>query len=145
MCTHAKVNCLKWNSISIKMDLALNNQRRLTCHIIQTSKQKINGDYLEAFSIENTLSLQNTKFQEKKRGTKLWTYIYLINAKAQPDYMFINRKWINSTFVRYIPLFNEYLSITESSRQTNACVYAEIRHKQSNPHDMTVPHVLRKI
>ena len=43
---------------------------------------------------ENRLVCLNTKFQ-KKQG-KLWTQSYPNGAKAQPDYMLVNRKWINS-------------------------------------------------
>ena len=54
-----------------------------------------NGAHLTEFSLENGLTCLNTKFQKKKR--KLLTYTYANNAKAQIDYILINKKWINST------------------------------------------------
>ena len=53
-----------------------------------------NGEYLMDFTLENGLTCLNTKFQ--KRKGKLWTYIYPNNAKAQIDYILINKKLINS-------------------------------------------------
>ena len=43
--------------------------------------------------LENRLTCLNTKFQ--KRKSKLWTYTYANNTKAQIDYVFINKKWNN--------------------------------------------------
>ena len=37
------------------------------------------------------------KEQIQKREEKLWTSTYPNNSKAQLDYIFINKKWINST------------------------------------------------
>ena len=54
-----------------------------------------NGQHLTDFMIENRLTCLNTNFQ--KREGKLWTYIYANNTKAQIDYLFINKKWNNST------------------------------------------------
>ena len=54
-----------------------------------------NGQHLTDFTIENRLTCLNTNFQ-KKEG-KLWTYTYTNNTKAQIDYIFINKKWKNST------------------------------------------------
>ena len=54
-----------------------------------------NGEYLTDFTLENRLTCLNTKFQ--KRKGKLWTYIYANNTKARIDYVFINKKWNNST------------------------------------------------
>ena len=53
-----------------------------------------NGEHLTDFSLENGLTCLNTKFQKKKG--KLWTYTYTKIAKAQADYIIINKKWINS-------------------------------------------------
>ncbi len=53
-----------------------------------------NGKHLTDFPLENNLTCLNTKFQ--KRKGKLWTYAYTNNAKAQIDYIFINKKWNNS-------------------------------------------------
>ena len=44
--------------------------------------------------IENRLACLNTNYQ--KREGKLWTYTYANNAKAQIDYVLINKKWKNS-------------------------------------------------
>ena len=55
-----------------------------------------NGRHLTDFTLENRLTCPNTNFQKKKR--KLWTYTYADNAKAQIDYIFINKKWNNSAF-----------------------------------------------
>ena len=54
-----------------------------------------NGEHLTDFTLENRLTCLNTKFQ--KRKGKLWTYNYANNTKAQTDYIFINKKWNNST------------------------------------------------
>ena len=53
-----------------------------------------NGEHLTDFMLENILTCRNTKFQ--KRKGKLWTYTYANNAKAEIDYVFINKKWNNS-------------------------------------------------
>ena len=53
-----------------------------------------NGDHLTDFTLEKRLTSLNTKFQ--KRKGKLWTYTYTNNAKAQIDYILINKKWNNS-------------------------------------------------
>ena len=54
-----------------------------------------NEEHLTDFLLENRLTCLNTKFQ--KRKGKLWTYTYANNTKAQIDYVFINKKWNNST------------------------------------------------
>ena len=54
-----------------------------------------NGQNLTDFMIENRLTCLNTNFQP--REGKLWTYTYANNNKAQIDYVFINKKWKNST------------------------------------------------
>ena len=36
LCIYAKMNCLKYNFICIKRNLALNNLQRLVCHKTQT-------------------------------------------------------------------------------------------------------------
>ena len=53
-----------------------------------------NGEHLTDFSLENGLTYLNIKFQKKKR--KLCAYTYTNNDKAQIDYIFMNKKWINS-------------------------------------------------
>ena len=52
-----------------------------------------NGQHLIDCTIENRLTCLNTNFQ--KREGKLWTYTYANNAKAQVDYVFMNKKWNN--------------------------------------------------
>ena len=54
-----------------------------------------NGEHLTDFTLENRLTCLNTKFQ--KRKGKLWTYAYANNTKTQINYIFINKKWNNST------------------------------------------------
>ena len=49
---------------------------------------------LADFSLKNRLVCQNTKFQKRKVNYER-TPIQ-INSKAQLDYIFINKKWINS-------------------------------------------------
>ena len=53
-----------------------------------------NGEYMTNFASENGLVCLNTRFM--KRKGKLWTYTHPNGAKAQLDYLFINKKWINS-------------------------------------------------
>ena len=65
----------------------------MNAHIGKTSNR--NGEHLTDFMLENRLTCLNTKFQKRKR--KLWTYTYANNIKAQIDYVFINKKWNNST------------------------------------------------
>ena len=61
----------------------------------QPSTSKRNGQHLTDFMTENRLTCLNTNFQ--KREGKLWTYTYANNNKAQIDYVFMNKKWKNST------------------------------------------------
>ena len=54
------------------------------------SKQNLlnwNGEYIADFSLENSLSCQNTKFQKKER--KQWTYTNPNDSKSQLDYILI--------------------------------------------------------
>ena len=50
-----------------------------------------NEEYVTGFLLENRLA-----YLIHKMVVKLWTYTSRNNAKAQLDYMFINKKWINS-------------------------------------------------
>ena len=54
-----------------------------------------NRQHLTDFMLENRLTCLHTKLQ--KRKGKLWTYTYANNTKAQIDYVFINKKWNNSS------------------------------------------------
>ena len=53
-----------------------------------------NVEHLTDFTLENSLTCLNTKFQ--KRKGKLWTYTYTNNAEAQISNILINKKWNNS-------------------------------------------------
>ena len=53
-----------------------------------------NKEHLTDFTLKNRLTCLNTKFQ--KRNGNLETYTYTNNAKAQTDYILINKKWNNS-------------------------------------------------
>ena len=99
-----------------------------------------NGEYLTNFSLENTLSCLNTKFQKRERT--LWTYTNPNNAKALIDCIVINKKKINSSLkCEAYSSFEGYLPIKESSQQRFAWVYAEIKKKTSKPHVTTGPHL----
>ena len=54
-----------------------------------------NREHLTDFTLENWLTCLHTKFQKRKR--KLWIYIYANNAKAQIDFILINKKCNDST------------------------------------------------
>ena len=54
-----------------------------------------NGQHLTDFTLENRLTCLNTKFQNRKR--KLWTYTNANDTKVEIDFVFINKKWNNST------------------------------------------------
>ena len=79
--TSGDINAQIWKNRNHKYSL-LNSSNR-------------NGQHLTDFTIENRLTCLNTNFP-KKEG-KLWTYTYANNTKAQIDYIFINKKWKNST------------------------------------------------
>ena len=65
------------------------NKNKFSLHSLSNR----NGKHLMDFSLENGLKCLNTKFQ--KRRWKLWTYTYANKDKAQIDYIFMNKKWIN--------------------------------------------------
>ena len=69
------------------------------------------------FTLENGLTCLNTKFQERKG--KLWTYPN--NAKAQIDYILINKKW------NYSALNCEAYSSFEGVSSDHWIVTAKIR------------------
>ena len=54
-----------------------------------------NGQHLTDFMIENGFTCLNTNYQ--KRDGKLWTTTYSNNSKAQIEYVFMNKKWKNSS------------------------------------------------
>ena len=78
-----------------------------------------NGEHLIDFMLENRLTYLNTKFQ--KRKGKLWTYTYANNAKAQIDYILINKKWNDSA------LNCKAYSSFEGVSSTHQIVMAKIR------------------
>ena len=88
-------NILKHNMLVIGGDMnaqiGKNGNNRYSLH--NTSNR--NGQHLTDFMIETRLTCLNTNYQ--KREGKLWTYTYANNSKAQIDYVFINKKWKNST------------------------------------------------
>ena len=53
-----------------------------------------NWEHLTDFTLENRLTCLNIKFQ--KRNGKIWTYTYTNNAKAQINYIIVNKKWNNN-------------------------------------------------
>ena len=57
---------------------------------LQNSSNK-NGEHRTDFTLVNSLTCLNTKFQKRKR--KLWTYTFAKNTKAQTDYILINKIW----------------------------------------------------
>ena len=67
------------------------NENNKFNHINTTNR---NGEHLTDFSFENELTCLNTKTKKRKRN--LWTYTYADNAKALIDYIFMNKKCINS-------------------------------------------------
>ena len=54
-----------------------------------------NGEHQTDFTLENRLTCLNMKFLRRKG--KLCTYTNANNTKVQVDYIFINKKWNNST------------------------------------------------
>ena len=78
-----------------------------------------NGQYLMNVITENGLVCLNTKFQKKQ--SKLWTHSYPNGAKVQLDYMFVNRKWINSV------LHSEAYSTFEGVSSDHRIVTTKIR------------------
>ena len=85
----------KYNSLIIggDMNIQIGKNRHNKYSLHNTSNR--NGQHLTDFMIENRLTCLNTNYQ--KREGKLWTYTYAKNSKAQIDYVFINKKWKNST------------------------------------------------
>ena len=62
------------------------------------------------------------KYQIPTKGEKLWTYTYPNNSKAQLDYIFINKKWIDITgTVKHTPF--ERVSSNHVALSAGAVVY----------------------
>ena len=73
-----------------------------------------NGEQLTDFSLENGLTC--LKFQ--KRKGKLWTYTYADNAKAQIDYILMNKKWIYS--ILNCKAYSSFVDVSSNHRIVTA-------------------------
>ena len=85
------------------------------------------GSFSYSFSLENRLTCLNTKFQKKKR--KLWTYTYANNAKAQIDYVFINKKWNNSAW--NCEAYSSFEGVTSDHRIVTAKIRLSLRRNMA--------------
>ena len=86
-----------------------------------------NGEHLKNFSLENRLTCLNTKFQ-KKEG-KLWTYTAPNNAKAQMDYILINKKWINSAL--NCEAYSSFKGLSSDHRIVTAKIRLSLRRNKT--------------
>ena len=82
-------------SDKIDLDTFYNELSSLVCSVLKyivliSTCQTEMGKLLTNFMLENRLTCLNTKFQKKK--AKLWTYTNANNAKAQIDYILMNKK-----------------------------------------------------
>ena len=84
--THFKTQCSKKN---INPQISKYRNNKFGCHNLPPAKWLISN----RFSLENRLAYLNTKFQ--KRGGKTMD-LHQLNAKAQLNYIRINKKLINS-------------------------------------------------
>ena len=93
LCTYAKLNCLKWNFLTlklylcltelfeieliicIKMNLALNNLQRLICH---KPKQPTNQINAQKFSLSFSCLAKKNKASWKNRGNEKFCYKELV-------------------------------------------------------------------
>ena len=82
-----------------------------------------NGKHFNHFFTENNLYCLNTRFQ-KKRG-KLWTHTYPTSVKAQPDYISVNKKWINS--VQNCEVCNSFEGVSSDHRIVSIKVQLSLR------------------
>ena len=105
-----------------------NGNNRYSLH--NTSNR--NGQHLIEFMMENRLTCLNTNYQ--KREGKLWPYTFANNSKAQIDYVFINKKWKNSTMN-----CEAYFSF-ESVSSDHRIVTAKIRLCLRKKHHMNSDH-----
>ena len=85
----------KHNILIIDVDMNTQIIKNENNKFSQHNLSNRNGEHQTALLLENELTCLNTKFQ--KRKGKLWTYTGTNNAKAQIDYILMNKKWINST------------------------------------------------
>ena len=85
----------KHNGLAIGGDMNAQIGKNVNHKFSLYNSSKRNGEHLTDFTLENRLTRLNTKFQ--KRKGKLGTYTYANNTKTQKDYVFINKKWNNTT------------------------------------------------
>ena len=85
----------KHNILIIRGDMNVQIHKNENNKLNLNNLSNRNREHLTDFSLENELTCLNTKFH--KREGKLWTYTYANNAKAQIDYILMNKKWNNST------------------------------------------------
>ena len=76
---------------------------------------------------ETDLKTINTSLQ--KKSGKLWTFQYPNGARAQLDYICINKKWQNS--VRDCNAFNSFFSIGSDHRIVSAKIRLSLRTTKS--------------
>ena len=84
----------KHNILIIGRDMNAQIGKNISLKFSLHNSSNRNGEHPTDFMLKNRLICLNTKFQKKK--SKLWTYTYTNNTKAQIDYIFINKKWNNS-------------------------------------------------
>ena len=82
-----------------------------------------NGQHLTDFMTENRLTCLNTNFQ--KREGILWTYAYANNAKAQIDFVFINKKWKNSAV--NCEAYSSFVGVSSDHRNVTAKIRLSLR------------------
>ena len=102
---------------------------------LQQNSSNSNGQHLTDFTIENSLTCLNTNFQ--KREGKLWTYTYANNTKAQIDYVFINKKWKNSSV--NCKDYSSFVGVCSDHRIVNAKIRLSLR-KNATRTTTTVPY-----
>ena len=82
-----------------------------------------NGQHLTEFIIENRLECLNKNYQ--KMEGKLWTYTYANNAKAQIDYVLINKKWKNSA--KNFEVYSSFEGVSTDHRIVTAKIRLSLR------------------
>ena len=82
-----------------------------------------NGQHLTESMMANRLTCLNTNY--KKREGKLWTYSYANNSKAQIDYVFINKKWKNSSM--NCEAYSSFEGVSSDPRRVTAKIRLSLR------------------
>ena len=129
-----KLSSLVWH---IPKHNVLTHCRDMNAHIGKDINNKFclhnsankNDKYLAEFGLKNGFVCQNTKFQ--KRKGKLWTYTNPNNSKVQLDYIFINKKWINSTLDCNACLSFEGVSFNHRIISAKICLSIHRNKKQA--------------